>query len=82
MCHLKIVCKVWQCGGSVETIPCSHVGHLYRGSTYSFEGDAAEIKLRNNLRLVEVWMSEFKELHYAIFPSNIYVFNNNFKLYL
>ncbi len=63
--------QVWQCGGSMEVIPCSRIGHLYRRSTYSFEGDATKIKAKNNVRLVEVWMSDLKHLYYAANPRKI-----------
>lgn len=51
-------------------MPCSHVGHLFRISTYNFNGgDASVITARNNVRLIEVWMDEFKHLIYAANPS-------------
>lgn len=56
------------CGGALEVLPCSHVGHLYRVSTYSFDGNPEVIKLRNNNRLVEVWMDDYKEFYYAANP--------------
>lgn len=62
--------QVWQCGGSMQLIPCSRVGHLFRISTYSFEGDPEKIRAQNNVRLVEVWMSDFKHLYYAANPRN------------
>lgn len=62
----------------MELIPCSHVGHLFRISTYSFDGDATVIKARNNVRLVEVWMDEFKRFFYAANPSMFFI-NLNFK---
>lgn len=42
----------------MEVLPCSRVAHLFRISTYSFDGDAISIKARNNVRLVEVWMDD------------------------
>lgn len=54
----------------MELIPCSHVGHLYRVSTYSFDGDASLIRDTNNVRLVEVWMDDLKHLFYAANPRN------------
>lgn len=39
--------------------------NLFRISTYSFDGDAAKIKARNNNRLVEVWMADVKHIYYA-----------------
>lgn len=59
------------CGGSLEILPCSIVGHLYRISTYSFNGDQGTIVSRNTIRLVEVWMDEFKHFYYALSPGAI-----------
>lgn len=61
------------CGGSLEVLPCSRIGHLYRLSTYSFNGNGDLIKARNNVRVVEVWMDEFKDFFYAANPSKIFV---------
>lgn len=61
--------QVWQCGGSLLMIPCSHIGHLFRKSTYSFGDDKDLIKHRNNVRILETWLDEYKEFYYAIFPS-------------
>lgn len=56
------------CGGALEIIPCSRVGHLFRISTYSFEGDQEFITMRNDKRLIEVWMDEFKDYIYTATP--------------
>lgn len=56
----------------MEVIPCSRVGHLYRRSTYSFNGNANEITSQNSVRLVEVWMSDLKFLYYAASPGNLF----------
>lgn len=49
-------------------IPCSHIGHLFRISTYSFGSDKELIKHRNNIRILEAWMDDYKEIYYSIFP--------------
>lgn len=53
----------------MEIVPCSRVGHLFRISTYSFDGDADDVKAKNTLRLIEVWMPEIREIFYAANPS-------------
>ncbi|XP_003391785.2 PREDICTED: polypeptide N-acetylgalactosaminyltransferase 1-like [Amphimedon queenslandica] len=58
------------CGGKLELIPCSRVGHIFRKSQpYSFPGGVDTILIRNNMRLAEVWMDEYKEHYYAKRPS-------------
>ena len=62
------------CGGRLEIIPCSRVGHIFRKYTspYKFP-DGVEKTLAKNLnRLAEVWMDEFKELYYQKRPHARY----------
>ena len=48
--------QVWMCGGKMETIPCSHVGHVFRPyRPYSFPNGLQKTVNRNTMRTVEVW---------------------------
>ncbi|CAJ1352886.1 unnamed protein product [Effrenium voratum] len=63
--EMEIGFRTWMCGGDIEYLPCSHVGHIFRtpkywqGQVYKVPGE--EIS-RNKLRTAEVWMDEFKSL--------------------
>lgn len=62
--------KVWMCGGNLEIIPCSRVGHVFRKSTpYTFPGGTSLIVNKNNARLAEVWLDGWKEFYYNINPG-------------
>uniref|UniRef100_A0A8C3N5N6 Uncharacterized protein n=1 Tax=Geospiza parvula TaxID=87175 RepID=A0A8C3N5N6_GEOPR len=58
--------QVWMCGGEIEIVPCSRVGHIFRNDNpYSFPKDRVRTVERNLARVAEVWLDEYKELFYG-----------------
>ena len=58
--------QIWMCGGSLEIIPCSRVGHIFRKRRpYSSPGGDAMTK--NSVRVASVWMDEYKVNSVVIF---------------
>ncbi|XP_073534605.1 polypeptide N-acetylgalactosaminyltransferase 12-like [Phyllobates terribilis] len=58
--NLEFSFRIWQCGGTLEVHPCSHVGHVFpKQAPYS-----RSKALANSVRAAEVWMDEYKELYY------------------
>nr|WBW70139.1 venom protein [Lampona murina] len=67
--NLELSFRIWMCGGTLEIVTCSHVGHVFRKSTpYTFPGGTSKIVNHNNARLAEVWLDEWKDFFYAINP--------------
>ncbi|XP_028898027.2 putative polypeptide N-acetylgalactosaminyltransferase 9 [Zeugodacus cucurbitae] len=59
--NLELSFKTWMCGGKLEMIPCSHVGHIFRKtSPYASKG----VQHRNSVRLAEVWMDNYAKYFY------------------
>ncbi|KAM3618217.1 uncharacterized protein V6R79_017445 [Siganus canaliculatus] len=61
--NLEMSFRVWQCGGLLELIPCSVVGHIFRKSPHTYS-DSKNVITRNLVRLAEVWMDNFKWVFY------------------
>jgi len=63
--EMEISFRIWQCGGTLELIACSHIGHIFRNNRYwqgqVFKVDGSEIT-RNKLRAAAVWMDEYEKV--------------------
>lgn len=59
------------CGGVLEMIRCSRVGHVYRKkSPYKYPGEGAtHTQIYNKRRLVNVWLDEYVPFYYALNPG-------------
>ncbi|XP_077996791.1 N-acetylgalactosaminyltransferase 7-like [Glandiceps talaboti] len=72
--NFELSFKIWQCGGSMEWVPCSRVGHVYRilGKVPYRAPNASmtQWSLRNYRRVVEVWMDDYKEYFYRSKPES------------
>lgn len=60
--NLELSWRVWMCGGSLEIIPCSIVGHVFPKEAPYARPNFVE----NTLRAVEVWMPEKYKRHFYI----------------
>ncbi|XP_076461829.1 polypeptide N-acetylgalactosaminyltransferase 5-like [Babylonia areolata] len=69
--NLELSFRVWMCGGVLEIIPCSHVGHIFRKrSPYKWRTGVNVVK-KNSIRLAEVWMDHYKNYYYERFHHDL-----------
>ncbi|XP_074487646.1 polypeptide N-acetylgalactosaminyltransferase 18-like isoform X3 [Sebastes fasciatus] len=57
--NVELGIRVWQCGGSVEVLPCSRIAHIERAHKPYTANLTAHVR-RNALRVAEVWMDQYK----------------------
>ena len=63
--------QVWMCGGTLEQVMCSHVGHIFRHrSPYAWRSGTNVLK-KNSIRLAEVWMDDYKKYYYERFNFDL-----------
>ncbi|MEE6489487.1 hypothetical protein FKM82_015589 [Ascaphus truei] len=62
--NIEMSFRVWQCGGQLEILPCAVVGHVFRSKSPHTFPKGTQVIVRNQVRLAEVWMDDYKEIFY------------------
>ncbi|KAL9966348.1 hypothetical protein ACROYT_G024403 [Oculina patagonica] len=62
--NLEISFRIWMCGGTLEIIPCSRVGHLFRKWRPYGSDSQGDTMSYNSMRVAEVWLDDYKKYFY------------------
>ncbi|KAH8332808.1 hypothetical protein KR074_011080 [Drosophila pseudoananassae] len=80
---IELAIKLWLCGGQIEIVPCSRIGHIFR-RFHAFEfpperdftepasperSSAQSTYLHNSKIIAESWLDEYKNMFYALKPA-------------
>ncbi|XP_037725555.1 putative polypeptide N-acetylgalactosaminyltransferase 13 isoform X1 [Drosophila subpulchrella] len=75
---IELAIKLWLCGGQIEIVPCSRIGHIFR-RRHAFDfppqsdqdqqlSPAQETYLHNSKIIAESWLDGYKNMFYALRP--------------
>jgi len=67
--NLEISFRIWMCGGRLEIIPCSRVGHIFRRRRPYGNLNGEDSMTYNSLRAAHVWLDDYIEHYFKIRPD-------------
>jgi polypeptide N-acetylgalactosaminyltransferase len=69
--HVELSFKTWRCGGRIEIVPCSRIGHLFREpATRPYNVDTMQV-VKNYARLAQVWWKDHLSYFYRMKPEAV-----------
>ncbi|CAG2119394.1 unnamed protein product, partial [Medioppia subpectinata] len=69
--NLEISFRIWLCGGRLEIMPCSRVGHVFRQRRPYGSPTGEDTLTYNSLRVAHVWMDDYKKFYLNQRPDAI-----------
>lgn len=67
-----LLIKAWSCGATLETVPCSRVGHVFRRDLpYSIPNGRDKMLNANIVRIVDLWYDEWTMFFYYLYPQTL-----------
>ncbi|XP_046446155.1 polypeptide N-acetylgalactosaminyltransferase 11-like isoform X2 [Daphnia pulex] len=67
--NLEISFRIWMCGGRLEIIPCSRVGHVFRRRRPYGSPNGEDTITYNSLRAAHVWLDDYIEHFFHVRPD-------------
>ncbi|XP_058465054.1 putative polypeptide N-acetylgalactosaminyltransferase 9 [Malaya genurostris] len=65
--NVELSLKAWMCGGRLETVPCSRVGHIQKAGHPYLRNVHTDWVRVNTVRVAEVWLDQYAQVVYDMF---------------
>ncbi|XP_002137039.2 putative polypeptide N-acetylgalactosaminyltransferase 13 [Drosophila pseudoobscura] len=74
---IELAIKLWLCGGQIEIVPCSRIGHIFRPRhafdfppQFNHESSTAHATYLHNSKIIaDSWLDEYKNMFYVLKPA-------------
>lgn len=65
--NVELSVKAWMCGGRLETVPCSRVGHIQKAGHPYLNGVKTDWVRVGSVRVAEVWLDQYAQVVHDMF---------------
>eukprot|EP00931_Biecheleriopsis_adriatica_P107930 TRINITY_DN82273_c0_g1_i1.p1 TRINITY_DN82273_c0_g1~~TRINITY_DN82273_c0_g1_i1.p1 ORF type:complete len:463 (+),score=80.20 TRINITY_DN82273_c0_g1_i1:153-1391(+) len=71
--HVELSFKTWRCGGRIEMVPCSRIGHLFRDPEHRPYPVNVDQVVLNYDRLARLWWTDHIEVFRRMKPETLHM---------